>query len=372
MGYILSGVANVDLYDGNELFAQARTLVDSSINISVTADAIRGGAANALIGQYFHDSAFGMKLTDALFNIEYIAAHTGSDLIKGGDVFMDESDVVAGEDGTVTLKATAVPMINGGATYAYARKATETVGKPKKYLVNGENKITGLEAGATYCIRYMYTNAAATKLVVSSQFIPKTLYAMMYVNIYAADASAIGSGTKAGQVVIKVPRYQLSGTTDISMTATGAAQTSLEGNALRTNATGCDDVGSYAEIVQVILDERWYSEASGLIIEDSYIEANAADFKPSTPVVYAWYDNARPKQISNAILASQESNLADNEKSKLVFSIEAGTTGLTIDASTGAIGGTAAAGTAMIKVVAQKADGSNIEGMDASASIVLA
>lgn len=371
MGYILSGVANVDLFDGNELFAQARTLVDSSINISISKEEIRAGFGNSLIGQYFHDSAFGLKLTDALFNIEYIAAHTGSDLIKGGDVFMDETDVVADESGEITLKATAVPMINGGAVYAYARKATESNGKPKKYLVSGDNKISGLEAGAAYCVRYMYTNAGATKLVVSSQFIPKTLYAMMYVNIYAADASSIGSGTKAGQVVIKVPRYQLSGTTDISMTATGAAQTSLEGNALRTNATGCDDVGSYAEIVQVILDEHWYTEASGLIIEDSLIEAEAADFKPSAPVVYAWYDNARPKQISNAILASQESNLAENEKSKLVFSIEPGTTGLTIDASTGAISGTPAAGTALVKVEAQ-ANGAKIEGMDASATIVLA
>ena len=99
----------------------------------------------------------------------------------------------------------------------------------------------------------------------------------------------------------------------------------------------------------------------------------AAEYVVGTaPVVYAWYPSAAPKQISNAILEAQESGLVDSEKSKLVYSIEPGDTGLTIDASTGVIGGTPAAGTAIITVKAQKADGSAIEGMDASATIVLA
>ena len=75
--------------------------------------------------------------------------------------------------------------------------------------------------------------------------------------------------------------------------------------------------------------------------------------------------------ISNTILAAQESDLEEDDKSKLVFSITPGTTGLQIDNSTGVITGTAAAGTATITVEAQMHDGTPIEGMDASATIIL-
>ena len=50
----------------------------------------RGGEGNVLWGKYFHDSSFDMKLTDIMFNMSYVAANCGSDIIKGGDIFKDE------------------------------------------------------------------------------------------------------------------------------------------------------------------------------------------------------------------------------------------------------------------------------------------
>ena len=328
----------------------------------------RGGEGNVLWGKYFHDSSFDMKLTDIMFNMSYVAANCGSDLVKGGDVFKDE-ELKAEADGTVKLTATAVPFA-GSEIYAYVRKDGEASDKRKKMAVVG-NKISGLESGATYCVRYLYTDGAADRLVVSSQFIPKTLYAVLTVALYAGDDKNAESATKVGKVVIKIPRFQLSGAMEISMTATGASQTALDGSAMAYGGKGCDGRGIYAEIIQVIDNAHWYDDASGLIIEDNYIGMKASDFKTgSAPVVYAWYPTAAPKQISNAILAAQESALKSDERSKLVYSIT-GTTGLTIDSATGVIGGNASAGTATIKVVAQKADNSAIPGMDASATIVL-
>lgn len=309
-----------------------------------------------------------MKLTDIMFNMSYVAANCGSDLVKGGDVFKDD-ELVADASGVVTLKSTAVPFV-GSEIYAYVHKDGEASDKRKKMAVV-ENKISGLEADATYCVRYLYTDGAADRLVVSSQFIPKTLYAVLTVALYAGDDKNVESATKVGKVVIKIPRFQLSGAMEISMTATGASQTALDGSAMAYGGKGCDGRGIYAEIIQVLDNAHWYDDASGLIIEDNYVEMKASDFKTgSAPVVYAWYPTAAPKQISNAILAAQESALKSDERSKLVYSIT-GNTGLTIDSDTGVIGGTAGAGTSTIKVVAQKADNSVITGMDASATIVL-
>lgn len=303
-----------------------------------------------------------------MFNMSYVAANCGSDLVKGGDVFKDE-ELKAETDGTVKLTATAVPFI-GSEIYAYVRKDGDASDKRKKMPVV-ENKISGLDAGATYCVRYLYTDGAADKLVVSSQFIPKTLYAVLTVALYAGDDKNAESATKVGKVVIKIPRFQLSGAMEISMTATGASQTALDGSAMAYGGKGCDGRGVYAEIIQVIDNAHWYDEASGLIIEDNYIEMKASEYKVgSAPIVYAWYPTAAPKQISNAILTAQESALKAEERSKLVYSIS-GTTGLTIDSSTGIIGGSASAGTSTIKVVAQDASNKAIPGMDASATIVL-
>ena len=328
----------------------------------------RGGEGNVLWGKYFHDSSFDMKLTDIMFNMSYVAANCGSDLVKGGDVFKDE-ELKAGEDGAVKLTATAVPFA-GSEIYAYVRKDGEASDKRKKMAVVG-NKISGLKSGDTYCVRYLYTDGAADRLVVSSQFIPKTLYAVLTVALYAGDDKNAESATKVGKVVIKIPRFQLSGAMEISMTATGASQTALDGSAMAYGGKGCEGRGIYAEIIQVIDNAHWYDDASGLIIEDNYIEMEASAFKTgSAPVVYAWYPTAAPKQISNVILAAQESALKAEERSKLVYSIT-GTTGLTIDSATGVIGGSAGAGTSTIKVVAQKANGTPIKDMDASATIVL-
>ena len=310
-----------------------------------------------------------MKLTDIMFNMSYVAANCGSDIIKGGDIFKDEQ-LTANESGEITLSANAVPF-SGSDIYAYVRKADSASDKRKKMPVV-DNKVTGLEADATYCVRYLYTDGAADRLVVSSQFIPKTLYAVLTVALYAGDDKNVESATKVGKVVIKIPRFQLSGAMEISMTATGASQTALDGSAMAYGGKGCDGRGIYAEIIQVLDDAHWYDDASGLIIEDNYIEMEASAFKTgSAPVVYAWYPTAAPKQISNAILAAQESALKADERSKLVYDITAGSTGLTINGDTGVIGGTPASGTALITVVAQKADGTPIKDMDASATIVL-
>lgn len=306
-----------------------------------------------------------------MFNIEYLAMNVGSELVKGGDIFKYE-ELTSDGTGKITLSATAVPIMNATSTYAYVRLPGTGDNKFTKVPVQADNTLTGLTPSTTYCVRYMYTDASASKMTVSSNFIPSTVSIVLTANLYSGDACNPSTGTNVGTLTIKVPRFQLNGTQDLAMTASGASQTSFEGSALASGCQGCDDQGVYAEIVQAIIGEYWYTDANGIIIADSYIEATTTDYDKATPQVYAWYSNAAPKLINNTILAAQESNLTEAEKTKLVYAITPGTTGLNIDASTGAITGTAAAGTATITVTAQMSQGSTpIPGMDASATIVL-
>lgn len=377
MAVFLAGVATAEIFDGSTLFASARTLIDSSITIGVTAEDVRGGEGAALIGKYFHTTTFDLKMTDALFNLAYIAANVGADITIGGDVFYNE-ELTSNQSREITLTATAVPHVSGGLTYAWIRRADATTDDRISVEVSGENKITVPDANTAYCIRYLYSNASAKKIVVSSNYIPSTLTVFLTANLYSGDASNPTTGTKVGTVTIKVPRFLLSGNQELSMTSTGASTTNFEGSALASGGGGCDGAGIYAEITQAMLNARWFDDAKGLIIEDSDITMTAEEAKTAlegvAPKVYAFYDNARPKLLTNAILAAQESNLGADEKSKLVFAIEAGTTALSINSDTGVItAGSAAEGTATISVVAKTGSGGStpIPGMDAAMVITI-
>lgn len=374
MAYFLAGVANAEIFKGSNLFATAKTLIDSSISIGVSAEDIRAGQGAGLVGKYFHSSTFGLKLSDAMFRLEYIAANVGAEITLGGDVFVDE-ELTASVGGVLTLGRTCVPMKTGGAKFAYIKLASDRTGTYETKTVGvGVNTVTGVTASAVYCVKYLYTNSAARKIEVSANFIPGTLSVYLTASLFSGDASNVSSGTKVGTVTIKIERFILSGTNEIAMSMTGSSKTSFEGSALAAGGAGCEGGAIYAEIIEVIDGARWFTDAKGLIIEDSNINvtvAEAATLIGTAPTVYAFYTAGSPKLINNTLLTAQESYLAAGNKSKLVYSIIANATGLSINATTGEITGAPAEGTATIKVKGQVGSSTDIAKMDAGMVIII-
>lgn len=346
--YFIAGVGRALLFKGETLFADCRTLADSSITIGVTAEDIRGGEGNKLWGQYFHDSSFSMKLTDIMFNLEYVAANVGAEIAAGGDVFKTES--LKAEGGVLTLAKAPVPVVTNGQAKVFYRKASDANAEMLAIAATS-NKVTvgGADDNDDYCVLYRYTDDAAQVVTVNAQFIPETLHAVLTVALYAGDSCNVESATKAGEIEIDIPRFQLTGAMDISMTATGASQTPLEGNALASGCAGCDGDGIYATITKVLFNANWYDNVEGLIIEDNYVEINAGEYNRQL-IVYAYYRDGAPKQI---------------DASKLNFAIDPAI-GLTVSEA-GLVSGNATTGTGIITVEAKD----NTE-LKASATIVCA
>lgn len=262
----IAGVGNATLFDGERLVASANTLIDSGITIGLSFEDVRAGIRNKLYGRYAHTSTFDLKLTDAMFNLEYLAMNTGSDISLGGDVMVDEE--LTSTSKKIKLSHTAVP-ISGDVVYAYAKKAgTDDV--YDKYPVSGEahDEITVTEDG-TYCIRYMYNNAVASRMIVKANFIPKTLTLILEANLYSGGSCDIETSTLAGKVTIKVPRFMLNGSQELSLTASGVANTSIEGTALASGCVGCSGDGVYAEIIQVMANRTLEDGFSGIVVEDA-------------------------------------------------------------------------------------------------------
>lgn len=265
-----------------------------------------------------------------MFNLEYIAANCGSEIENGGDVFYTEQLTASGT--TLTLSQTPVPIVSGGTAKVYARLASAGNTDMDEYVASG-NTITVPTADVDYCVMYRYTDDAAKQITVSAQFIPDTLHAVLTVALYLGDACDVTAATKAGEVEIDIPRFQLTGAMDISMTATGSAQTPLEGNALATGCAGCEGDGVYATITKVLFNANWYDDVWTLIFDNATRSLTVGSIANELFTVYAVYKSGSPKAIA---------------ASNFNWAITAGSTGLSVTDEGLVTGTAAAAGTATI------------------------
>lgn len=285
-------MGNATLFDGERLVASANTLIDSGITIGLSFEDIRAGQGNKLYGRYAHTSTFDLKLTDAMFNLEYLAMNTGSDISLGGDVMVDEELTSTAKK--IKLSQTAV-AISGSKVYAYAKKSgTDNV--YDKYAVSETNEIE-VPVDGTYCIRYMYTNDLASRMIINANFIPKTLTLILEANLYSGGSCDIETSTLAGKVTIKVPRFMLNGSQELSLTASGVANTSIEGTALASGCAGCSGDGVYAEIIQVMANRTAENGFTGIVVEDAVREASKGDKLELN--VYACPVDAAPIKLNN-------------------------------------------------------------------------
>lgn len=227
-----------------------------------------------------------------MFNLEYLAMNTGSDISLGGDVMVDEELTSTAKK--IKLSQTAV-AISGSKVYAYAKKSgTDNV--YDKYAVSETNEIE-VPADGTYCIRYMYTNDLASKMIINANFIPKTLTLILEANLYSGGSCDIETSTLAGKVTIKVPRFMLNGSQELSLTAAGVANTSIEGTALASGCAGCSGDGVYAEIIQVMANRTAENGFTGIVVEDAVREASKGDKLELN--VYACPVDAAPIKLNN-------------------------------------------------------------------------
>ena len=300
MAVFLAGVGNAELFkvvdNQEQLWASAKTLTESSITIGVSEEDIRAGMGAKLYGKYFHTSTFDLKLTDAMFRLEYLAASVGSELEFGGEVFKDEQLTTVGK--VLTLSTAAVPMLtntgdNVDKIYAYVRKPSEDTYRTYEVV---DNQVTVPEDG-TYCVKYLYTNDNARTLTVKANFIPDTLRLYLTCNLYSGDDKNPSTGTRIGSITVMVPRFMLKGNQDLSMSMTGAATTSLEGSALAADAEGCDGEGIYAKIIEVIDGTNWKDQVIAIAVDNGTETVAAGVEFEDTLVVYALFNGMLPKQV---------------------------------------------------------------------------
>ena len=157
--YYIGGVGYVSAFTkdekGNPIhYFDAKTLTDSSINISVSSEEIRGGEGAKLVGKYFHSSNFTLNMTDPLLDLKYIAAQVGSNITEDADGTAFKTEKLQISGGKVTLTETPVAISKdvtwckeGASTIAWYKGCDDTEYETAIVTKTSDNKYQITVAG---------------------------------------------------------------------------------------------------------------------------------------------------------------------------------------------------------------------------------
>lgn len=338
-----AGPARALFFYGQDLIGVGKTLNDTSISLSNTAEEIRGGPGNLLWGKYFHDSSMEISITDVMFNLQYIAASLGVNIEQGG-ISMYESPkagetVAAG--GVVNLSNTAIAF--DGSVIAWYKKPADA-GWSVTTVSGGGKIITipGAQAGESYCVKYFYQNPNAKSVTIKAQYVPKVLHLVLINDLYSGDASKVAaSSSKYGRLITDIPQFQLSGSQDLSWSATTAATVSISGSALAyDDGASCEEDPIYGTMTQEIFGSAWQDDVVALAIENADLELSSGDEEALVVRV-----------VYGGNIASQR-----KDNSNFIFAVEDGASSITVNQTTGVVKATAN-GDAHVSVTLKNAAG---------------
>lgn len=307
----LASVANVELFEKKNgvltHFASAKTLTDSAFGFTLSMEEVRAGQGGKLYGRFAHTSGMTFTMTDAMFDIDYIRALIGAEKSLGGSVLYTEE--LAG-GALVTLTKTPVAMgslcgMDGKIAWGHVADC-EGEGDDKAFEINEQNQIDLTKhTGKKVCVTYFVQDPSATLMKIKAKFIPAELVAIATVQEFAGDASAPESGKPAGELVIKIPRFQLDGQFDLTLNMTSAASIALNGTALAVSSGDCGGEDYYAEIVEKAEGADWRTNLKDIVIDPEHIKAGEA------PVVFGISKNGSIFLIPNENIEKQETTAGE-------------------------------------------------------------
>ena len=336
-----AGPARALFFYGQQLIGVGKTLSDPTFDASLTGEELRGGPGNLLYGKYFHDSNLNIQITDAMFNLQYVAASLGVDVNQGGVSLYESAKAgeTVGARGKITLTETAVAF--DGAILAWYKKPADD---DWTVATVSENAITipSAQTGDHYCVKYFYQNMNAKSITIKAQYVPKTLHLVLINDLYSGDVANVAASTsKYGRLITDIPQYQLSGEQNLSWSATSTATVSLNGSALAIDdGTSCEEDPIYGTMTQEIFGAKWQDDVKAVAIGNADIDL--AKSASETLQVYAVFGGG------------VASRMMDN--SNFNFTVESGGTSASVNAS-GVVTATTTAGTAVISVTLKDATG---------------
>ena len=333
--HFLAGVGRALLFKGNDLIGVAKTLTESTFDFSITAEDVRGGQGNGLLGRYFHDSNMQVTLVDAMFDLQYMALSLGVNLESGG-LSVKEEELAVGVDGTVTVSET--PVAFSGSMIGWYKKPSDTEWSIGTFT-GSKMAVSGGSQNDAYCVKYFYINENARSITIKSQYVPAELHVVIMNDLYSGDIGSQSDATRYGRLITDIPRLQMDGNQTLNLAASSAATINLTGSALAVlSGDTCEEDPYYGTMTEEIYGAKWQDDVVALAVENSDIEL--AKSASETLIVRA---------VFGAGMASQR-----KDNSNFTFSVvntpASTATGTAVD-SKGVVKAGTQAGVAVVQVV---------------------
>lgn len=290
----LAGVGRALILQGDTIIGIGKTFTETSISFGLTATDIRGGASNQLFGRYFHDSSMSVTITDAMFNLNYVAAALGTSVESGGISLYEspkggEAVVTAGQ---VTLPHTPLPY--NGTTIVWYKKPSDagwTVGTASGATLT----IPSAQEGDVYCVKFFYQNEDAESITIKAQYVPKTLHLVLLFDLYSGSVAEIEGADRYGRLIVDIPQFQMDGSQDLSLTSTTAATVSLTGTAIAVDqSNSCEEDMIYGTMTQEIFNTKWQDSVVALAIANGTELTMGADDSETIQVYAVFGDGKLP------------------------------------------------------------------------------
>ena len=247
----------------------AKTLTESTFDFSITAEDVRGGQGNGLLGRYFHDSNMQVTLVDAMFDLQYMALSLGVPL-KSGGLSVKEEELTAGVDGSVTVSE--IPVAFSGSMIGWYKKPSDTEWSIGTFT-GSKMAISGASQNDVYCVKYFYINENARSITIKSQYVPSELHVVIMDDLYAGDVGTQSDATRYGRLITDIPRLQMDGNQTLNLAASSAATINLTGSALAVlSGDTCEEDPYYGTMTEEIYGAKWQDDVVALAVENSDIE----------------------------------------------------------------------------------------------------
>lgn len=229
----LVSTADVAFIHNGMLAFTGTTALNTSISVSMEDQEITGGKGNKTLYKYKYGRKLAPSIEMAEWRLEYIAANVGSTIFEGLKDVFKVAECVTLVKGVGTLDKTPIGKV-------FVEKAD---GSTVEVTPVGSTITVG-NADDTVRATYQYsTNVKRITIDADSSPLVGEL-------ILSADKHNNLKG-KIGEVQIDVPSFQLNGTFDISLEATGSTTTKLEGDALAVEGATCSDGSVYAYVTEI-------------------------------------------------------------------------------------------------------------------------
>lgn len=254
-------VGDVLAYDPNNNDAyifKSETEMENGMTIDMDSTEVRGGYLNQKLFEFYHSRSLGVDIVNAQWDFQYMALNAGNSITNGA------SDVWKFNE--------CQTLVAGAGTTDEVPVGDLIVTKPDDTVVTitptGSNfTVPGLTTESVQ-VSYQYNETVDT-LIIDADTAPKIITLVEQFKIVDQEG-------EQGILEITIPRFQVSGSFELSMTPDGVSSTPLSGTALSFKDATCGSQSIYA-YVRVITTDGSVIAFTGIAVQPTSFEPAVGD-----------------------------------------------------------------------------------------------